>query len=111
LGSLIADSPYFRLLAPVKLSVVCFTLSKPLHELDEATTRFLEILAERGVAFMTPTVYLHTPAIRAALVSWRTTEQDVRRVWEEMEQIAQSLKPKAESKEKPLLDKLLGFLL
>ncbi|SEM31538.1 Glutamate or tyrosine decarboxylase [Chitinophaga rupis] len=111
LGSLISDSPYFRLLAPVKLSVVCFTLSKPLNELDEATTRFLEILAERGVAFMTPTVYLHTPAIRAALVSWRTTEQDVRRVWKEMEEIAQSLKPKAESKEKPLLDKLLSFLL
>jgi glutamate/tyrosine decarboxylase-like PLP-dependent enzyme len=99
------------LLAPVKLSVVCFTLSKPLNELDEATARFLEILAERGVAFMTPTVYLHTPAIRAALVNWRTTEQDVRTVFKEMEEIAQGLKPKAATKEKPLLDKLLGFLL
>lgn len=33
---------------------------------------------------MTPTIYQGVPAIRAALVNWRTTEEDVELAWEEM---------------------------
>ncbi len=87
LGSLIDESPYFKLLAPVNLCVACFTLNLPPEELAAATAAFLATLAERGVAFMTPTVYQDTPAIRAALVNWRTTTEDVRQTWREMENI------------------------
>jgi glutamate/tyrosine decarboxylase-like PLP-dependent enzyme len=87
LGSLIDESPYFRLLAPVNLCVACFTLNLPQEELAAATARFLDTLASRGVAFMTPTVYQDTPAIRAALVNWRTTEADVHQTWQEMQKI------------------------
>jgi len=91
LGSLIDDSPYFMLLAPVNLCVACFTLNLPQEELADATARFLDALANRGVAFMTPTVYKDTPAIRAALVNWRTTEEDVRKTWQEMEEIVMAV--------------------
>jgi len=36
---------------------------------------------------MTPTVYQGIPGIRAALVNWRTTAEDVDVVWEEMLQL------------------------
>lgn len=90
LGSLIDESPYFRLLAPVNLCVACFTLNLPQEELAAATARFLDTLASRGVAFMTPTVYQDTPAIRAALVNWRTTEADVHLTWQEMQNVVTS---------------------
>lgn len=91
LGSLIDESPHFRLLAPVNLCVACFTLNLPQEELAAATARFLETLAARGVAFMTATVYQDTPAIRAALVNWRTSAEDVRKTWEEMDAIVRTV--------------------
>jgi len=87
LGTLVDESPHFRLLAIVNLCVVCFTLEKPAGELEAATARFLEALATRGAVFMTPTVYQGTPAIRAAIVNWRTTDTDVQKVWQEMETV------------------------
>ncbi|WP_298738563.1 pyridoxal-dependent decarboxylase [uncultured Chitinophaga sp.] len=87
LGSLIDDSPHFMLLSPVNLCVACFTLNLQQEELAAATARFLEVMATRGIAFMTPTVYKDMPAIRAAIVNWRTTEDDVRKTWQEMEDV------------------------
>ncbi len=68
--------PELRLLAPVRLNVVCFTLA------DDPTPARLAALAQdlSEHVFLTPTVYAGTPALRAAFSNWRTTEADVRTV-------------------------------
>ncbi|MGO4460502.1 aspartate aminotransferase family protein [Streptomyces sp. M-16] len=67
--------PALRLLAPVRLNVVCFTLA------TAPTPERLTALREAAGAevFVTPTVYGGTPALRAAFSNWRTTQADVRR--------------------------------
>jgi len=82
LGERIAASPRFRLLAPVRMNVVCFTLAG--EATPEAVRRFLDRLHTTGVVFMTPTVYGGAPAIRAAFCNWRTQAEDVERAWEAM---------------------------
>ena len=78
LGERIAGLPGLRLLAPVRLSVVCFTLADdPTQERVDALAR---AVAASGEAFLTPTVYGGTPALRAAFSNWRTSAADVERV-------------------------------
>ncbi|MFE3625991.1 pyridoxal phosphate-dependent decarboxylase family protein [Streptomyces goshikiensis] len=75
LGAELAGDPAFRLLAPVRLNVVCFTLA------DDPAPARLAALREAVAAevFVTPTVLAGTPALRAAFSNWRTTREDVRR--------------------------------
>ncbi|MEV7598181.1 pyridoxal-dependent decarboxylase [Kitasatospora sp. NPDC089797] len=75
LGEAIDATDGLRLLAPVRLNVVCFTLA------DDPTPERLAALAARvsDRAFLTPTRYAGLPALRAAFSNWRTTEADVRR--------------------------------
>ncbi|MEV0054669.1 pyridoxal-dependent decarboxylase [Saccharopolyspora shandongensis] len=78
LGDRIAGMPHLRLLAPVRLNVVCFTLAD-----DPATERvgaLARSVAGSGEAFLTPTVYKGTPGLRAAFSNWRTTGADVGRI-------------------------------
>ncbi|OXY90919.1 pyridoxal phosphate-dependent decarboxylase family protein [Streptomyces diastatochromogenes] len=79
LGEGVDALPGLRLLAPVRLNVVCFTLAEeePTQERVDALAR---AVAESGEAFLTPTVYGGVPALRAAFSNWRTTEADTRRV-------------------------------
>ena len=72
LGELLAGHPHIRLLAPVRLNVVCFTVADP--------QRVCDAVAAGGEAFVTPTVLDGVPGIRAAFSNWRTTEADVVRV-------------------------------
>ncbi|MGW9373690.1 pyridoxal phosphate-dependent decarboxylase family protein [Streptomyces xanthophaeus] len=76
LGERISLDPALTLLAPVRLNVVCFTLA------DAPTPARLTALREAvaAEAFVTPTVYGGTPALRAAFSNWRTTQADVERV-------------------------------
>lgn len=82
LGEKISASHEFRLLAPVRMNVTCFTLN------GEATAEkikdFLTKLRDDGRVFMTPTTYLGTPGIRAAFSNWRTGEKDVEIAWDAM---------------------------
>ncbi|MCX4747526.1 pyridoxal-dependent decarboxylase [Kitasatospora sp. NBC_01287] len=81
LGEAVAGLAGLRLLAPVRLNVVCFTLA------ERPTEQRLAALA-RAVGqevFLTPTVYQEVPALRAAFSNWRTTEDDVRRVVDALE--------------------------
>ena len=88
LGDLITQSIDFQLLAPVRLNCVCFTLcGKPASEV----TLFLNKLTENGKVYMTPTVYLGQPAIRAAFVNWRTERGDVDFAFEEMNAVLLSI--------------------
>lgn len=78
LGDRLTDLDGLQLLAPVRLNVVCFTLT------DEPTRERVNALAqavtESGEAFLTPTVYGGTPGLRAAFSNWRTSEADVDRI-------------------------------
>ncbi|UZR95221.1 pyridoxal phosphate-dependent decarboxylase family protein [Chondrinema litorale] len=83
LGSFINESSAFELLAPVRLNTVCFTLR---GEMNEAKIQaFLDTLNDSGKVFMTPTFFNKRKGIRAALVNWRTTENDVLIVQQEMQ--------------------------
>ena len=83
LGECVAGSDRFRLLAPVRLNVVCFTLSVVSDgAAGEAPVQaVIRRLRDAGETFLTPTVYRGVWGIRAAFSNWRTDEQDVVKVW------------------------------
>ncbi|MFI9061474.1 pyridoxal phosphate-dependent decarboxylase family protein [Streptomyces sp. NPDC053429] len=87
LGAELSEDPALTVLAPVRLNVVCFTLS------DAPTPARLTALREavRQEVFVTPTVYAGTPALRAAFSNWRTTEADVRRAAQALRTAAREL--------------------
>lgn len=74
-GQFIIQNKAFKLLAPVRLNTVCFTLNG--KENQDKVQLFLNALNKTGQVFMTPTVYNNTKGIRAAFVNWRTTENDI----------------------------------
>jgi glutamate/tyrosine decarboxylase-like PLP-dependent enzyme len=76
LGRAIADIEELRLLAPVRLNIVCFTLAD-----DPTPERLADLAADlTGDVFLTPTAYAGVPALRAAFTNWRTTQDDCRRI-------------------------------
>lgn len=85
LGERISASDKFRLLAPVRMNVVCFTLAGEVG--SERIKAYLTAVRETGAVFMTPTVYKGTPGIRAAISNWRTEEKDIEIAWEAMERV------------------------
>lgn len=75
LGSLLESSNRFKLLAPVRMNVVCFTLKQtPTFEIIQ---EFLKAIRDDGRVFFTPTVYKGIPAIRAAISNWQTENADM----------------------------------
>ncbi|MCT2562287.1 pyridoxal phosphate-dependent decarboxylase family protein [Chryseobacterium herbae] len=89
-GQMIENSDDFKLLAPVRLNTVCFTL-KDSGKQDEVG-KFLAMLNETGKVFMTPTFYHQQNGIRAAFVNWRTSENDVVLIFGVMNTIISQLK-------------------
>lgn len=90
LGDFVKESPYFELLAPVRLNTVCFTLAG--EDNQEKLAGFLSRLNDTGKVFMTPTVYHGKKGIRAALVNWRTRVADIKLVTELMAVTAEQLR-------------------
>ncbi|MDN5214801.1 pyridoxal-dependent decarboxylase [Fulvivirgaceae bacterium BMA12] len=87
LSGYIEKSSQFKLLAPTRLNVVCFTLQGLKREVDlELVQQFLETLTQAGKVFMTQTIYKGQPGIRAAFSNWRTNTQDVNITWESLVQ-------------------------
>jgi len=74
LGRRLSELPGVRLLAPVRLNVVCFAVSTDVNEVVRAVAR-------TGETFITPTVYDGTPALRVAFSNWRTMPADEDRVF------------------------------
>ena len=75
-GELIQASHDFKLLAPVNMNVVCFTIQE--SDVSIATIKtFLDAVRDDGRVFFTPTVLKGTPAIRAAISNWLTATSDV----------------------------------
>ncbi len=79
LGEKVVASTHFKLLAPVRLNVTCFTLTG--EPTSAAIKRLLDTVRDTGQVFLTPTVYKGQPAIRAAFSNWRTQPQDVDLAW------------------------------
>jgi glutamate/tyrosine decarboxylase-like PLP-dependent enzyme len=80
LGARLTTLPGVRLLAPVRLNVVCFTV-------DGDVTAVLRAVAETGETFLTPTVYAGTPGLRMAFSNWRTSEHDEERIFAALKQV------------------------
>jgi len=66
----------FKLAAPVRLNVVCFSIADDANRSSKLTL-ILEKLKVSGKLFITPTSYKGVPCLRAAFVNWRTTEEDI----------------------------------
>lgn len=79
-------SPGFRLLAPVSLNGICFTLDWPdgRPATLEDIQAFLAVLQQQGQVFLTPTVFLGTPAIRVSISNWRTQQSDIEQARKDM---------------------------
>ncbi len=82
LGEWLDTSPKFKLLAPVRMNVVCFTLA------TGEVKPFLDKIRDDGRAYFTPTTYRGTPAIRAAVSNWLTTENDINITIQALDQLA-----------------------
>lgn len=89
-GQLIENSHDFKLLAPVRLNTVCFTLKDDTRQNE--VEQFLEKLNDTGKVFMTPTFYNQHKGIRAAFVNWMTSEKDIRQVFDLMNEIITEIK-------------------
>ena len=89
LGELIRVSSSFRLLAPVRLNVVCFTLGAAAPTTAHIV-QVLQRLRDSGEAFLTPTQYAGEAGVRAAFSNWRTETADVARVWAALRQAAEA---------------------
>ncbi|HRE49380.1 MAG TPA: pyridoxal-dependent decarboxylase [Aggregatilineales bacterium] len=86
LAAEIERSDGFRLLAPARMNVVCFTLADTAGAPTKAVVgAFLGRLAAGGRAFLTPTTYQGIAGMRAAFSNWRTTLSDVAIVWEALQ--------------------------
>lgn len=90
LGRLLEGSDDFKLLAPVRLNTVCFTLKDDI--MQDEVGKFLEMLNSTGKVFMTPTFYNHRKGIRAAFVNWKTNETDVQLIFDTMNAVIAQLK-------------------
>ncbi|RZJ55798.1 MAG: aspartate aminotransferase family protein [Flavobacterium sp.] len=84
-GNELIEEGNFEILAPIRLNNVCFTL-KGNHN-QEKVGQFLTALNDTGKVFMTPTVYQNRKGIRASFVNWRTTEEDIKIVINEMKAV------------------------
>jgi len=75
-GELLEEKTIFKLAAPVRLNVVCFTTASNDNP-DETLKKVLDKLNKSGKVFITPSSYKGVLCLRAAFVNWRTTEKDV----------------------------------
>ena len=84
-GNALVEDGNFELMARIRLNNVCFTLKGDHNQ--EKVMPFLTTLNDSGKVFMTPTVYRGRKGIRASFVNWRTSENDIRIVIEEMKAV------------------------
>lgn len=88
-GNALIENEFFELLAPIRLNNVCFTLNGDHNQ--EKVSQFLTNINDTGKVFMTPTFYNNRKGIRASFVNWRTNENDIKIVIEEMNLIFKAL--------------------
>lgn len=83
LGTELEATGLFALAAPVRLNVVCFTIPESQGR-EQKLQQLLHRLHQSGRVFVTPTRYQGVAALRAALVNWRTRDEDIQIIVEEL---------------------------
>lgn len=95
LGRIVERSPRLELTAPVSSCVVCFRYRPPNavegEELDELNRRIQARLARGGSVFATGGMLPSGFSLRPAIVSWRTTLEDVSLLAREVERLGDEL--------------------
>lgn len=86
LAELIEASPDFRLVAPVPLNIVCFSLAG--DDADQANRRLVEALQVRGIATPSVTLVEGRAAIRCAIFNHRTALADIERFFDQTQELA-----------------------
>ncbi|MEO8472881.1 MAG: pyridoxal-dependent decarboxylase [Chryseolinea sp.] len=87
LGELISASSDFRLLASVRMNVVCFTFKQ--NEVDfQGIQDFLNAVRDDGRVFFTPTLYKGKAAIRAAISNWLTEKEQMDAAYSVLHELA-----------------------
>jgi glutamate/tyrosine decarboxylase-like PLP-dependent enzyme len=92
LGDFLKNSKSFRLLSPVRMNVVCFTIEHTALTF-ELIQDFLKDVRDDGRVFFTPTIYKGTPAIRAAVSNWQTSLADMDVAIEVLNTVVKKFKP------------------
>jgi aromatic-L-amino-acid decarboxylase len=81
LAELVSKTPGLTLAAPVPLSVVCFRFVPDgpwtAAEVDALNTRIVETVQAEGRAFLTGTVLRGRTVLRASVLHYATTEDDL----------------------------------
>lgn len=89
LGELIDEDTHFERLAPTPLSLVCFRAHPfGMHDeaqLDMLNQRLLTLLNAQGHFFLSHTKLNGKITLRASINSLRTTEQDIRNLWDALQ--------------------------
>ncbi|MBH9577302.1 pyridoxal phosphate-dependent decarboxylase family protein [Inhella proteolytica] len=90
LGRWIEGGSTWRLLAPVRLNVVCFTPADlPAGAAGRARIEALvTALRDRGEVFLTPTLFNGHWGLRAAFSNWRTQPADLLRLQDELARVS-----------------------
>lgn len=83
-AGLVRADDRFELLAPPRLSLVCFGLRRG----DAATRRLLDLVNGRGGTFLSPAVIEGRLAIRLAVGGPLTTREDVLGAWRDLAELA-----------------------
>jgi glutamate/tyrosine decarboxylase-like PLP-dependent enzyme len=95
LGRRVEKSPRLELTAPVASCVTCFRYRRPGSaegpELDELNRRIQQRLVRDGAVFATGGMLPSGFSLRPAIVSWRTTSDDVRLLADEVLRIGDEL--------------------
>jgi aromatic-L-amino-acid decarboxylase len=87
LAAQIEKHPDFELAAPVPFSLVCLRYKGT----DEQNRELLERINGSGVAFLSHTVLNGRFVLRFAIGNAATTEQDIQRVWQHLQALAQTV--------------------
>jgi glutamate/tyrosine decarboxylase-like PLP-dependent enzyme len=85
-GERLKTSSHFKLLAPVRMNVVCFTIKDNAITFEQIQ-QFLSAVRDDGRVFFTPTLYKGNPGIRAAISNWQTETKDIEIAIEALESV------------------------
>ncbi|MDN7177159.1 pyridoxal-dependent decarboxylase [Caballeronia sp. SEWSISQ10-4 2] len=89
LGVLVDAESSLRLLALTRLNVVCFTLAR--EPTEARINAYVQAVRDLGDVFITSTLYCGTWGLRVAFSNWRTSEQDVPRIFDSLRRALDAL--------------------